>query len=175
MDALGQTIARVIRDVPDFPKPGILFKDITPLLADHTAFRAAVGGLCERARARGAEGLVAIESRGFLFGAAMAYELGLPLQLVRKPGKLPYQTVSMSYQLEYGSDRVEMHVDAIEPGRSYAVVDDLIATGGTAAAAAALLQKVGAQILEISFLIELSFLAGREKLKGHRVNSLVVY
>ena len=108
MDALGQTIARVIRDVPDFPKPGILFKDITPLLADHTAFRAAVGGLCERARAHNAEGLVAIESRGFLFGAAAAYELGLPLQLVRKPGKLPYETVSMSYQLEYGSDRVEM-------------------------------------------------------------------
>src|SRR5262245_8617221 len=134
--SLAEKIAQVIRDVPDFPKPGILFKDITPLLADHGAFKAAVGGLCEKARAHGAEGLVAGESRGFLFGAAMAYELGLPLQLVRKPGKLPYKTVSMSYQLEYGSDRVEMHVDAVEAGRSYVVVDDLIATGGTAAAAA---------------------------------------
>ena len=175
MDALAQTIARVIRDVPDFPKPGILFKDITPLLADHTAFRAVVAGLCERARAHGAEGLVAVESRGFLFGAAMAYELQLPLQLVRKPGKLPYKTVSMSYQLEYGSDRVEMHVDAVEPGRSYAVVDDLIATGGTAAAAVELVRRAGGTCVGASFLIELSALGGRAQLDGVPVHAVIRY
>jgi adenine phosphoribosyltransferase len=174
-DALEQKIARVIRDVPDFPKPGILFKDITPLLADHATFRAAVGALCDRASAYGAEGLVAVESRGFLFGAAMAYELGVPLQLVRKPGKLPYRTVSMSYQLEYGSDRVEMHVDAIEPGRSYAVVDDLIATGGTAAAAADLVEMRRGRVATCLFVIELGFLRGRERLGARPCEALVTY
>ena len=174
-DPLAQRIARVIRDVPDFPKPGILFKDITPLLADHGAFHATVGGLCEKAHAHGAEGLVAVESRGFLFGAAMAYELGLPLQLVRKPGKLPYKTVSMSYQLEYGSDRVEMHVDAIDAGRSYVVVDDLIATGGTAAATADLVEMRRGKVAACLFVIELGFLNGRERLGARPVEALVTY
>ena len=175
MTAVGDRIAALLRDVPDFPKPGILFKDITPLLADHTAFRAAVRGLCERARAHGAEGLVAVESRGFRFGAAMAYELGLPLQLVRKPGKLPNKTVSMAYQLEYGSDRVEMHVDAIEEGRSYVVVDDLIATGGTAAATADLVEMRRGKVAACLFVIELGFLRGRERMGARPVEVLVTY
>lgn len=174
-DALADRIARVIRDVPDFPKPGILFKDITPLLANHELFAATVRALCERAERHGAEGLVAIESRGFLFGAAMAFELGVPLQLVRKPGKLPYKTVSMAYQLEYGSDRVEMHVDAVEPGRSYALVDDLIATGGTAAAAADLVEMRRGRVAICLFVIELGFLAGRERLGARPVDALVTY
>jgi adenine phosphoribosyltransferase len=170
---LAETIARVIRDVPDFPKPGILFKDITPLLADPVAFRATVDGLCDRTQ--GAEGIVAIESRGFLFGAGMAIQLGLPLQLVRKPGKLPYQTVSVAYQLEYGSDRVEMHVDAIEPGRSYVIVDDLIATGGTAAAAADLVEMQRGVVAGLLFVIELGFLRGRERLGRRPVDALLTY
>src|SRR5688500_11622731 len=118
-------LAAAIRDVPDFPRPGILFKDITPLLAEPRAFHTIVEMMAERVDGRGAQGIVAIESRGFLFGAALATRLSLPLQLVRKPGKLPYQTVSVSYELEYGSDRVEIHVDAIKEGAAYAVVDDL--------------------------------------------------
>lgn len=164
-----------IRDVPDFPKPGILFKDITPLLAEPRAFRSIIERLAERVEAHGAEGLVAIESRGFLFGSALAVRLGLPLQLVRKPGKLPYETVSVSYQLEYGSDRVEIHVDAIEPGRSYAVVDDLVATGGTAAAAADLIEMQRGRVACYAFVIELGFLRGRDRLGARPVESLIEF
>ena len=156
-----------IRDVPDFPKPGVLFKDITPLLARPRAFHTITEMLTERIQRHDAGGLVAIESRGFIFGAALAVRLGLPLQLVRKPGKLPYKTVAMSYQLEYGSDQVEIHVDAIEPGVHYAVVDDLIATGGTAAAAADLVELRRGRVACCAFVIELGFLHGRERL-GHR-------
>jgi adenine phosphoribosyltransferase len=164
-----------IRDVPDFPKPGILFKDITPLLAQPRAFRTIVHLLAERVTSHGAEGIVAIESRGFLFGAALASELRLPLQLIRKPGKLPYKTVSMSYQLEYGSDRVEIHVDAIEPGTSYAIIDDLIATGGTAAAAADLVEMRRGRVACCAFVIELSFLRGRERLGQRPVDALIAF
>ncbi|HUS67986.1 MAG TPA: adenine phosphoribosyltransferase [Kofleriaceae bacterium] len=165
----------IIRDVPDFPKPGILFKDITPLVAHPRGFRTAVELLAARAREVGADGLVAIESRGFLFGAGMAVALGVPLQLARKAGKLPYRTVGMSYDLEYGSARIEMHVDAIERGRRYVIVDDLIATGGTAAATAQLIEGAGGQVASCLFVIELAFLDGRKLLGGRRVDSLITY
>jgi adenine phosphoribosyltransferase len=164
-----------IRDVPDFPKPGILFKDITPLLARPDAFRTITEMLAERVQSRGAQGIVAIESRGFLFGAALAAQLGLPLQLVRKPGKLPYQTVSMSYELEYGKDEIQIHVDAIEEGVPYAVVDDLIATGGTAAATADLVEMRRGRIVCCAFVIELGFLRGRERLGDRPVDSLIAF
>jgi adenine phosphoribosyltransferase len=164
-----------IRDVPDFPKPGILFKDITPLLARPAAFQTIVEMLAERVLSHGARGIVAIESRGFLFGAALAAQLALPLQLVRKPGKLPFKTVSMSYELEYGKDEVQIHVDAIESGVPYAVVDDLIATGGTAAATADLVEMRRGRVACCAFVIELGFLGGRERL-GHRpIESLISF
>jgi adenine phosphoribosyltransferase len=172
------TIAEVkaaIRDVPDFPRPGILFKDITPLLAQPRAFHTVVEMLAGSIGRHGPDALVAIESRGFVFGAALAARMGLPLQLVRKPGKLPYQTVSVSYELEYGSDKVEIHVDAIEPGRSYAVVDDLIATGGTAAAAAELVEMQRGRVACCAFVIELAFLRGRERLGERVVESLISF
>ena len=165
----------VIRDVPDFPRPGILFKDITPLVASPRAFTTACDLLAERAAEVRADALVAIESRGFLFAAAMATRLGLPLQLARKAGKLPYRTVGMSYELEYGSARVEMHVDAVESGRRYAIVDDLIATGGTAAATAQLIEGAGGQVATCLFVIELSFLPGRSLLGARRVDALITY
>jgi adenine phosphoribosyltransferase len=164
-----------IRDVPDFPKPGILFKDITPLLADPRAFRETISHLCERIGSHGVEGIVAIESRGFILGAPVAVELGLPLQLVRKPGKLPYDKIGVEYQLEYGTDRVEMHVDAIARGARYAVVDDLIATGGTAAATIDLIEQHGGVIGCCAFVIELSFLEGQRRLGDHPVESLIRY
>lgn len=172
------TIERIkacIRDVTDFPKPGIVFKDITPLLADPAAFRETVSHLCERISGHGVDGIVAIESRGFILGAPVAVELGIPLQLVRKPGKLPYDKIGVEYQLEYGSDRVEMHVDAITRGSRYAVVDDLIATGGTAAATIELVEQHGGVIGCCAFVIELSFLEGHRRLGDHPVESLIRY
>ena len=164
-----------IREVPDFPKPGILFYDITTLLANPEALTSAVDLLAERVSARGARGVVAIESRGFIFGAPVAMKLGLPLQLVRKPGKLPYRTVSMAYDLEYGTDTVTMHVDAVEEGVPYAIVDDLLATGGTASATAQLVEKQGGRVACCCFVIELGFLAGASKLGGRAVDSLIHY
>ncbi len=164
-----------IREVPDFPKPGILFYDITTLLANPEALQSTVDLLAERVSARGAKGIVAIESRGFIFGAPVAMKLGLPLQLVRKPGKLPYETVSQSYDLEYGTDTVTMHVDAIEKGQPYAIVDDLLATGGTAQATAELVEKQGGAVATCCFVIELGFLAGAKKLGDRPVDSLITY
>jgi adenine phosphoribosyltransferase len=168
-------LSAAIRDVPDFPRPGILFKDITPLLSDPRAFHTIVEMLAERVQGRGAQGIVAIESRGFLFGAALATRLSLPLQLVRKPGKLPYQTVSVSYELEYGSDRVEIHIDAIEAGATYAVIDDLIATGGTAAAASQLVEMQRGKVACCAFVIELGFLNGRARLGQRPVETLLSF
>ena len=168
-------ISAYVRDVPDFPKPGILFRDITPLLAHAGAFQAAIEQLAALIRPHRPQGLVAIESRGFIFGAALAQRLALPLLPVRKPGKLPRPTVSMAYQLEYGTDRVEMHAEDIVPGQRYAVIDDVIATGGTAAAAAALVEKQGGHVVCCAFLIELDFLKGRERLTGRTVESLLHY
>ena len=170
-----EAIKAAIRDIPDFPKPGILFKDITTLLANAPLFQQTLDLLTERVRTHGADGIVAIESRGFLLGAPLAARLGLPLQLARKPGKLPYKTVGVSYDLEYGSDRIELHVDAIEPGKSYAVVDDLIATGGTAAATADLIELQRGRVACCAFIIELSFLEGVTRLGSRPVESLIRY
>ena len=170
-----EAISALIQDVPDFPKPGILFKDITPLLADGAGFRTAVELLAERAAPFDAVGILAIESRGFIFGAALAAHLGLPLHLVRKRGKLPRASVTVSYTLEYGLDHLEMHADAVQPGERYLVVDDVIATGGTAAAVGKLVQRQGGAVAAMLFVIELAALAGREHLGGAPVESLIVY
>lgn len=170
-----QEIQAFIKDVPDFPKPGIIFKDITPLLAEPRAFRATVDTLAERLQGSDADGILAIESRGFIFGGALAARLGLPLQLVRKRGKLPREAISVRYELEYGFDHLEIHADAIEPRRRYLIVDDVIATGGTAAAVAELVQQSKAAVAACAFVIELTFLDGRRKLEGHSVVSLISY
>ena len=170
-----QEIKAFIKDVPDFPKPGIVFKDITPLLAEPAAFRGAVDALAERVAGLRAAGILAIESRGFIFGAALAQTVGLPLQLVRKRGKLPRKAVSMRYELEYGFDHLEVHEDAIEPGERYLIVDDVMATGGTAAAVAQLVAAQRAAVAACAVLIELSFLNGRAKLGGVPVVSLITY
>jgi adenine phosphoribosyltransferase len=168
-------IRAFIRDVPDFPKPGILFKDITPLLADPGAFAAATALLAERVAPLAADGILAIESRGFIFGAALAQRAGLPLQLVRKRGKLPREAVSVEYSLEYGVDHLEMHTDAVREGGRYLIVDDVIATGGTAEAVARMVALQGAAVAAHVFVIELKFLNGRERLGGGDVISLIEF
>jgi adenine phosphoribosyltransferase len=164
-----------VRDVPDFPKPGIVFKDITPLLAEPGLFREALQAMAERASDLRPEKVVAIESRGFIFGGVLANLLQVGLVPVRKPGKLPWRRVSRSYALEYGTDALEMHEDAVRPGERALVVDDVIATGGTARAVGELIESLGAQVAGFSFLIELSFLNGRAQLAPHAVQSLLVY
>ena len=168
-------IRRAVRDIRDFPKPGIVFKDITPLLADGRLFRDAIGILGDRYRAEKIDIVLGIESRGFIIGAALAHELGAGFSVVRKPGKLPYQTHSASYELEYGKDSLEIHIDAIPQAARVIIADDLIATGGTAAATANLVSRLGGTVVECAFLIELSFLKGREKLKPHPVFSILRY
>jgi len=168
-------IAAAIRNVPDFPKPGIQFKDITPVLADAKLFAATIDHLIGQHRPGGVDAVVGIDARGFIFAAAAALKLGCGFVPVRKKGKLPYETHEESYDLEYGSNTIAIHTDAVKEGKRVLLIDDLLATGGTAAAAANLLRRVGANILEINFLIELGFLNGREKLKGFPVRSIVVY
>ena len=168
-------IENAIRNVPDFPKPGIQFKDITPMLANAELFRESIDALTANFAPGSIDAVVGIDARGFIFAAAAALKLGAGLVPVRKKGKLPYQTHEQSYDLEYGSNTVAIHVDAVKPGARVLLIDDLLATGGTAGAAVELLQKLGAEIQAISFLIELSFLGGRAKLKGLPVRSLVVY
>ena len=168
-------IERAIRNIPDFPKAGIQFKDITPLLADARLFSGCIDLLIDGIKARTVDAVVGIDARGFIFAAAAAIKLEAGFVPVRKKGKLPYQTHEEQYDLEYGTATIAMHVDALKPGSRVLLIDDLLATGGTAAAAAALVQKLGAEILEIAFLIELSFLRGRDKLKQYPVRSLVVY
>ena len=168
-------IASAIRNIPDFPKPGIQFKDITPLLADARLFARSIELLMDGFRPGMVDAVVGIDARGFIFAAAAALQLRAGFVPVRKKGKLPFQTFEQDYALEYGSASVAMHTDALKPGSRVLLIDDLLATGGTAAAAAALVEKIGARILQISFLIELSFLNGREKLGGYAVRSLVVY
>lgn len=165
----------LIRDVPDFPKPGVGFKDITPLLEDAAGFRACIAALAARIAERKPDALIAIESRGFIFGAPLALQMGLPLIVVRKPGKLPRRTESVAYQLEYGEDRLEVHADAIVAGRRHVIVDDVLATGGTAAAVASLVSRLGGELAGFAFPIELAFLDGRQRLSGVPVDSLVVY
>ena len=166
-------LASYIRDVPDFPKEGIVFKDITTLLQEPKAFQSAVDQMVAPFRGKGISAVVGIESRGFIFGSAMALTLETSFVPVRKPGKLPAETVSESYELEYGTDTIEIHQDAIEPGASVLMVDDLLATGGTMAAAVRLVKKLGGIVLGATFLIELDFLKGRDQLPGVPVHSLI--
>ena len=163
-----------IRDVPDFPKPGIVFKDITPLLADGEAFSAVVSEMAARV-GDDVDAIVGIESRGFIFGAALAQRLGLGLVTVRKPGKLPSEVLSIEYELEYGVDRLEIHRDALSHDHRVVIVDDLLATGGTAAATVELVRNLGAEVAGCLFAIELGFLDGRKALPGVNVDSLINY
>jgi len=166
-------IKSLIRTIPDFPKPGIRFRDITPLLASGTGFRSVVGALADRYAGK-VDKVVGIEARGFIFGAAIAHAIGAGFVPVRKPGKLPHASIGHDYELEYGINRVEMHVDGIAPGERVVVIDDLLATGGTALAALALLERSGATIVECGFVIELLDLPGRARLEkaGHKVHAL---
>ena len=168
-------IEQAIRNVPDFPKPGIQFKDITPVLADARLFAGSIDLLTQKFQPGSVDAVVGIDARGFIFAAAAATKLHAGFVPVRKKGKLPYQTIEQDYALEYGHATIAMHVDALKPGARVLLIDDLLATGGTSAAAIELMKKLGAQILEASFLIELKFLNGREKLKGFPVRSIVVY
>ena len=168
-------LEKYIRSIPDWPKRGILFRDITPLLAEPRAFAAAVAALCGDVPGTGVDYVAAIEARGFIFGAAVARELGAGFVPIRKEGKLPFKTESVSYDLEYGTDTLEVHSDAVEKGAKVLMVDDLLATGGTMAAACELIEKIGGQIVGISFLIELSELAGRQKLRGYIVRTVISY
>ena len=168
-------IEKAIRNVPDFPKPGIQFKDITPVLADARLFAGSIDLLTERFKPGSVDAVVGLDARGFIFAAAAATKLQAGFVPVRKKGKLPFQTIEQDYALEYGSATVAMHVDALKPGARVLLIDDLLATGGTSAAAAALVKKFGANILEAAFLIELKFLNGREKLKGYPVRSIIAY
>jgi adenine phosphoribosyltransferase len=164
-----------IRDVPDFPKPGILFKDITPLLNTPAAFQQAIDLMCIQFRGRPLDAIAAAEARGFLFAAPLALELKLPLVPLRKPGKLPYQTISHAYDLEYGSAELNMHVDAIRPGARVLLVDDVLATGGTMAAGCKLIEKAGGTVSGCAFLIELGFLGGAAKLRPYECYSLLKF
>jgi adenine phosphoribosyltransferase len=168
-------LKKLIRDVPDFPKPGIVFKDITTLTRDPEGLRAAVDAMADRFTDEGVDVVVGIESRGFVFGAAVAYRLGVGFVPARKPGKLPAETVRSEYALEYGIDAIEMHRDAIEEGQRVLIVDDLLATGGTAAAAVELVEGLGGVVVALAFLVDLTFLDGRAKLDGHEVFSLIEY
>ncbi len=164
-----------IRDIPDFPKPGIIFKDITPLLQNSEAFTRTIKTFTDRYAAQKIDVIVGIESRGFLFGTPIAHQLGAAFVPVRKKGKLPYETVDVSYDLEYGSATIEVHTDAIAKGQRVVIVDDLLATGGTAGAACTLIEQQGGQVVECAFVVELAFLSGRDKMPNTPVHSLISY
>ena len=166
-------LEKYIRDIPDLPTKGIIFKDITPLLADPGALDEAVRRLAKPYEGKGVDYVAAVESRGFIFGAAVARQLGAGFVPIRKPGKLPYETVSKEYSLEYGTDAVEIHTDAVSPGSKVLMIDDLLATGGTMAAACELVASLGGKIVGIAFLIELCFLNGRSKLAGYDLHALI--
>ena len=165
----------LIRDIPDFPKAGILFRDVTPLLGNGPAFRTCIAQLCERISPRKPQAIAGIESRGFIFGASVAAELGIGFVPIRKPGKLPWKTRKEQYALEYGTDAIEVHEDAVAQGTRVAIVDDLLATGGTAGAAIKLLQGLGGQVVVAAFVIELGFLKGRACLGGVPAEVLITY
>jgi adenine phosphoribosyltransferase len=168
-------LERYIRNVPDFPVPGILYRDITPLLANPEALHLAVESMSEPWRGRGVDLVASMEARGFIFGAGIALELGAGFVPVRKSGKLPWKTREVRYTLEYGTDVLHMHEDAVAVGQNVLVVDDLIATGGTASAVVDLVQRLGGEVVGIQFLIELSDLRGRDLLRGHDVRSVIIY
>jgi len=171
----GIDLQRHIRSIPNWPKKGILFRDITPLLADPKAFSAAVDALCAGFTEAGVEYVAAVEARGFIFGAAVAKNLGVGFVPIRKRGKLPFKTESVSYDLEYGTDTLEVHSDAIVKGAKVLMVDDLLATGGTMAAACELIEKIEGQVVGIAFLIELRELSGRKKLSRYKINTVISY
>jgi adenine phosphoribosyltransferase len=168
-------LQRLIRDIPDFPKPGVLFRDITPLLADPQGLALSIELLANPFRGKGIDVVVGAESRGFIFGTAVACAISAGFQVVRKPKKLPFKTVSMSYDLEYGTDTLEMHADAIRPGQRVLIVDDVLATGGTMRACVDLVKQLGGTVAGIAVMIELAFLKGREKVRPHDVHSVVRY
>jgi adenine phosphoribosyltransferase len=167
-------LVKFIRDVPDFPKKGIVFKDITPLLADPGALKEAVARIAAGFKDVGVDVVASVEARGFIFGPAVAMEIDAGFVPVRKPGKLPCETREMTYELEYGTDTVQMHADAVKPGQKVLLVDDLIATGGTIEATAKLVEEMGGEVVGMAFVIELAFLKPRERLPGRRVESLIV-
>jgi len=169
------SLEKFIRDIPDFPKQGILFRDITTLLNNPTAFKKVINEMAKMLKGKKIDYIVAAESRGFIFGGALAYKLGCGFVPVRKPGKLPYKTYKASYALEYGEDSLEIHQDAVKPGSNVLVLDDLLATGGTALAMATLVKKLKAKVSGIAFLIELTALKGKAKLKNYPVYSLIKY
>lgn len=176
LDVAGEVdLKGLIRDVPDFPQPGVLFRDITPLLHDTAAYAYVIDTLTERIGALGPDAVVGIESRGFLFGAPVAYGLGLPFVPVRKAGKLPSERMSVEFALEYGESQLDIHTDALERGQRAVIVDDLLATGGTADAACKLVELLGADVIALAFVVELSFLNGRDRLRGREVISLASY
>ena len=168
-------LTRFIRDIPDFPQPGILFRDITPLLADKTALEQAIAALSEPFRKERIDLVAAVEARGFIFGSAVARALNAGFVPIRKKGKLPWHTAQVSYDLEYGQDTIEVHRDAVRPGARVLMIDDLLATGGTMAAACELMAKLDAEIAGLTFLVELTGLEGRKKLKSHRIHSVIQY
>lgn len=172
---LVQELKQKIRDIPDFPQKGIIFKDITPLLNDSRTFKLAIDAMAQGYVGRHIDLVVGIEARGFIIGAALAYILNAGLIPLRKPGKLPFLTHRMAYQLEYGSAELEIHRDAIKPGQHVIIVDDLLATGGTMRASIDLVRSLEAEIIGVSFLVELGFLHGRERLDGYEVSSLIVF
>jgi adenine phosphoribosyltransferase len=174
-DEVSARLQARIRAVPDFPKPGILFRDITPLLGDPATLRLAVDALAAPYQRQRIDHIVGIESRGFIFGVPLAYMLGIGFIPVRKIGKLPARTVSVEYALEYGTAAVEVHADAVQPGQRVVIVDDLLATGGTAAATVALMRQIGAEVVGLAFVIELAVLAGRDQLPGQPIHTLVRY
>ncbi len=168
-------IKEFIRDIPDFPKPGIIFKDITPLLLYPQVFSFIIKTFVDRYSKMKLDKIVGIESRGFLFGAVLAERLGIGFALARKKGKLPYKTKEITYELEYGKDTIEIHVDALKEGEQVLIIDDLLATGGTASAVAGLVEKFGAEVAELAFVVELGFLRGRDKLKKYSIFSQAHY
>jgi adenine phosphoribosyltransferase len=168
-------LASLVRDVPDFPIEGILFKDITTLIRDADAFREAVDWMTDQYAESDVDRVVAIEARGYIFGAPLAYNWGVGFVPIRKPGKLPAEIISESYELEYGTNSLEIHADSIEPGQRVLVVDDLLATGGSARAAIKLVERLGGKVIGVAFLIELDFLHGRDMLEGYDVRSLINY
>jgi len=175
MDAIAEALRTTIRDIPDFPKKGIVFKDITPVLADAALYRKVVDTMAARWKPAGIAKVVGIESRGFIFAAPLAYALGAGLAIARKPGKLPFQTIKELYDLEYGEDGLELHIDAVGPGERVLVVDDLLATGGTAEAVGRLIARQGADVAGYAFVVELSFLNGRRRIGPHKVDALVAF
>jgi adenine phosphoribosyltransferase len=175
LDHLEVDLASLVRDIPDFPTPGVVFKDLTPLFAEHAAFAAVVDRLSAAFAGRDVDRVLGVEARGFIVGAPVAYRFGAGFTPVRKAGKLPWQVEQEEYALEYGTDLLEIHRDAVAPGERVLVIDDVLATGGTAAATARLVEKLGAEVVGLGFVIELAFLHGRAQLPGHDIVSLITY